>query len=116
MAERHHFVIVGGGRVGVGLAVELGLRDIDCVVIERRRELPHLPKGQHLTSRTLEHFYFWGIEDELRDRGRLKGQHHEHHDVNNGDAPDEAGKGHGCVIESHQQVINFTTIISDDYI
>ena len=67
MAEQHQVVIVGGGPVGVGLAVELGLRDIDCVVIERRRELPNLPKGQNLTSRTLEHFYFWGIEDELRD-------------------------------------------------
>ena len=67
MANKHQVIIVGGGPVGVGLAVELGLRDIDCVVIERRRELPNLPKGQNLTSRTLEHFYFWGIEDELRD-------------------------------------------------
>jgi 2-polyprenyl-6-methoxyphenol hydroxylase-like FAD-dependent oxidoreductase len=67
MAERHQVVIVGGGPVGVGLAVELGLRDIDCVVIERRRDLPNLPKGQNLTARTLEHFYFWGIVNELRD-------------------------------------------------
>ena len=25
-----------------------------------------IPKGQNLTQRTLEHFYFWGIVDELR--------------------------------------------------
>ena len=25
-----------------------------------------IPKGQNLTHRTLEHFYFWGIVDELR--------------------------------------------------
>ena len=25
-----------------------------------------IPKGQNLTQRTLEHFYFWGIADELR--------------------------------------------------
>lgn len=66
MANRHQVVIVGGGPVGVGLAVELGLRGIDCVLLERHRELARIPKGQNLTSRTLEHFYFWGIVDDLR--------------------------------------------------
>ena len=59
-------MIVGGGPVGVGLAVALGLRGITCAVIERRTELQNIPKGQNLTSRTLEHFYFWGVVDELR--------------------------------------------------
>ena len=67
MAERHQVIIVGGGPVGVGLAVELGLRDIDCVVIERQKELPNIPKGQNLVPRTLEHFYTWGIVDEVRE-------------------------------------------------
>lgn len=59
-------VIVGGGPVGVGLAVDLGLRGISCVVIERRTEVSDIPKGQGLNQRTLEHFYRWGIADELR--------------------------------------------------
>jgi 2-polyprenyl-6-methoxyphenol hydroxylase-like FAD-dependent oxidoreductase len=59
-------LIVGGGPVGVGLAVELGLRGIACCVIERRHGLSNIPKGQNLTSRTLEHFYFWGVADALR--------------------------------------------------
>jgi 2-polyprenyl-6-methoxyphenol hydroxylase-like FAD-dependent oxidoreductase len=63
---RHQVVIVGGGPVGVGLAVELGLRGISCALIERRLELQNIPKGQNLTSRTLEHFFFWGIDKELR--------------------------------------------------
>ncbi len=66
MAEKHQVVIVGGGPVGMGLAVELGLRGVNCVVIERHRELARIPKGQNLTPRTLEHFYFWGIANELR--------------------------------------------------
>ena len=66
MAERHQVIIAGGGPVGVGMAVELGLRGIDCVVVGRHEDPQHLPKGQNLTQRTLEHFYFWGIEDELR--------------------------------------------------
>jgi 4-hydroxyisophthalate hydroxylase len=66
MANRFQVVIVGGGPVGVGLAVELGLRGINVALIERRVGLPNIPKGQNLTPRTLEHFYFWGVEPELR--------------------------------------------------
>jgi 2-polyprenyl-6-methoxyphenol hydroxylase-like FAD-dependent oxidoreductase len=66
MEKRHQVVIVGGGPVGVGLAVELGLRGIDCALVERRRGLQNIPKGQNLSPRTLEHFWRWGVVDELR--------------------------------------------------
>jgi 4-hydroxyisophthalate hydroxylase len=66
MDNQYQVIIVGGGPVGVALAVELGLRGISCALIERRRKLQQIPKGQNLTQRTLEHFYFWGIVDELR--------------------------------------------------
>jgi 2-polyprenyl-6-methoxyphenol hydroxylase-like FAD-dependent oxidoreductase len=62
----YQVIIVGGGPVGVALAVELGLRGITCAVIERRPGLSNIPKGQNLMPRTLEHFYFWGIADALR--------------------------------------------------
>ncbi|HZU15263.1 MAG TPA: FAD-dependent monooxygenase [Candidatus Dormibacteraeota bacterium] len=64
--ERHQVVVVGGGPVGLALAVDLGRRGIDCAVVERRRHPSHIPKGQNLTQRSLEHFYFWGCVDELR--------------------------------------------------
>ncbi len=66
MNKRHQVIIVGGGPVGVGLAVDLGLRGIDCVMIERRTGLQNIPKGQNLSPRTLEHFYRWGCVDALR--------------------------------------------------
>jgi 2-polyprenyl-6-methoxyphenol hydroxylase-like FAD-dependent oxidoreductase len=66
MSERQQVVIVGGGPVGVGLAVDLGLRGITCTLVERRIEPQRIPKGQNLTQRTMEHFYFWGLEPELR--------------------------------------------------
>ena len=66
MKKRYQIVIVGGGPVGVGLAVELGLRGISCALVERRTELQNIPKGQNLSPRTLEHFYRWGVADELR--------------------------------------------------
>lgn len=66
MTSEFDVVIVGGGPVGLGLAVELGLRGVRSAVIERRTGLSSIPKGQGLNQRTLEHFYFWGIADELR--------------------------------------------------
>ena len=59
-------VIVGGGPVGTGLAIDLGQRGISCCLVERYTEPQPIPKGQNLTQRTLEHFYFWGAEPELR--------------------------------------------------
>ena len=66
MAQRFQVVIVGGGPVGVALAVDLGLRGISVGLAESRTALQQIPKGQNLTQRTLEHFWFWGIDKELR--------------------------------------------------
>src|SRR3984885_13328588 len=67
MNKRHQVIIVGGGPVGVALAVELGLRGISCAVVERRIEPQRIPKGQNLTQRSMEHFYAWGVADAVRD-------------------------------------------------
>jgi 2-polyprenyl-6-methoxyphenol hydroxylase-like FAD-dependent oxidoreductase len=64
--KQYQVIIVGGGPVGVGLAVDLGLRGISCALIERRVGMHKIPKGQNLAQRTLERFYFWGCVDELR--------------------------------------------------
>ena len=66
MTQRYDVAVVGGGPVGLGLAVDLGLRGVSCVLIEPRTTLGQIPKGQNLTQRTLEHFANWGIEKELR--------------------------------------------------
>jgi 2-polyprenyl-6-methoxyphenol hydroxylase-like FAD-dependent oxidoreductase len=66
MGKRYQVVIVGGGPVGVGLAVDLGLRGVSCAVIERRTQLSSIPKGQGLSQRTMEHCWFWGVADQLR--------------------------------------------------
>ena len=63
---RAQVIIVGGGPVGLGLAIELGQRGIDCILVERLTSPAPIPKGQNLTQRTLEHFHFWGAEQELR--------------------------------------------------
>lgn len=59
-------VIVGGGPVGMGLAIELGQRGVPVTVIERYEKPQPIPKGQNLNQRTMEHFHFWNAEEELR--------------------------------------------------
>lgn len=58
--------IVGGGPVGLGLAINLGQRGVRCALIEKYESPQPIPKGQNLTQRTLEHFHFWGAEPALR--------------------------------------------------
>lgn len=59
-------IIVGGGPVGMGLAIEMGQRGIRCIVVERYASPQPIPKGQNLTQRTMEHFHAWGAEKQLR--------------------------------------------------
>jgi 2-polyprenyl-6-methoxyphenol hydroxylase-like FAD-dependent oxidoreductase len=66
VAKRYQVIVVGGGPVGVALAVDLGIRGISCALIETREGLSQIPKGQNLTQRTMEHFQFWGVADEIR--------------------------------------------------
>lgn len=60
-------IIVGGGPVGIALAIELGQRGIRCTVVEPHRTPQLIPKGQNLTQRTMEHFHFWGVESQVRE-------------------------------------------------
>ena len=66
MTDACPVIIVGGGPVGMGLAIDLGRRGVECVVIERHLSPRRIPKGQNLTQRTMEHFAFWGVEDQVR--------------------------------------------------
>ena len=46
MNTRFQVAIIGGGPVGMGLAIELGQRGISCVNVERRTEQHRIPKGR----------------------------------------------------------------------
>lgn len=62
---RTSVAIVGGGPVGVGLAITLAQQGIDVVLVEKHALPQPVPKGQNLTQRSAEHFRTWGIEGEL---------------------------------------------------
>jgi 2-polyprenyl-6-methoxyphenol hydroxylase-like FAD-dependent oxidoreductase len=66
LSKRTNVIIVGGGPVGIGLSIDLAQRGVSSIVVERRPGMHNVPRGQNLTQRTLEHFYFWGCVDEVR--------------------------------------------------
>jgi 2-polyprenyl-6-methoxyphenol hydroxylase-like FAD-dependent oxidoreductase len=58
--------IAGSGPVGLSLAVELGVRDVPCVVVEPRDRTRLVPRAKLANVRTMEHLRRWGIAAELR--------------------------------------------------
>ena len=63
-------VVVGGGPVGLTLAMDLGSRGVDVVVVEQRHaaEAPSV-KCNHVSARSMEIFRRLGVAADLRDAG-----------------------------------------------
>lgn len=61
--------IIGGGPAGLMLAIELGCRSIDCVVLEEDVAAPDFPKANATSSRTMEHYRRRGFSREIRALG-----------------------------------------------
>ncbi|MGA2396254.1 MAG: FAD-dependent monooxygenase [Candidatus Lustribacter sp.] len=61
--------IVGGGPVGLAMAIELGIRNVECVVIEQGDGEVGNAKFVDINMRTMEFCRRWGIAEEVRDRG-----------------------------------------------
>jgi len=70
-AEQTDVVIIGAGPVGLALAIELGQRNIRCLVIERNDRVGLSPRAKTTNVRTREHLRRWGIAEKLREASRL---------------------------------------------
>ena len=62
-------IIVGAGPVGLTLAVDLGLRGVRCILLEKKLEPQFLPKMERCNARSMEMFRRIGLADELRAAG-----------------------------------------------
>ena len=67
-------IIIGAGPVGVGLAIDLAINGVTCIVVEHHETIQRIPKGQNLTARSGEHFRRWGCQKPL-------GQLHQSHET-----------------------------------
>jgi 2-polyprenyl-6-methoxyphenol hydroxylase-like FAD-dependent oxidoreductase len=62
-------LIVGGGMVGLSLAVDLGTRGVDCIIVNDGATQATHPQGNSLNSRTMEHYRRLGLADRVRAAG-----------------------------------------------
>src|SRR5579871_2404323 len=59
-------VIAGAGPVGLALACELGLRGIECMLVEKRDGAVVVPKQSMVSSRNMEFCRRWGVAEAVR--------------------------------------------------
>lgn len=62
-------LIVGGGPVGLAVAIELGRRGLACTLVEQFDGTIHHPRATAQNARTMEFFRRWGISDAVRESG-----------------------------------------------
>src|SRR5215467_7878950 len=62
-------LIIGGGPVGLALAVDLGLRGTPCLVIEQGDGKADHPRATAINSRSMEFMRRWGIADAVKAAG-----------------------------------------------
>jgi 2-polyprenyl-6-methoxyphenol hydroxylase-like FAD-dependent oxidoreductase len=67
--EQTSVFIVGGGPVGLAMALLLDRFEIDFVLVEKNATTTDHPKSRGCWSRTMELFRQWGIEEKVRNRG-----------------------------------------------
>src|SRR4051812_16169420 len=67
--EQTAVLIVGGGPVGLSMALLLERFGIDCIIAERSPTTTDHPKARGCLARTMELFRLWGVEEPIRARG-----------------------------------------------
>lgn len=69
MPEHTEVLIVGGGPCGLTLAIELGRRGIEVVLVDQKPGTAVNPQANATQARTMEHFRRLGIASEVRALG-----------------------------------------------
>jgi putative polyketide hydroxylase len=62
-------VVVGAGPAGLVAAIAMARAGVECLIVERRRELSSLPRATVVSTRSMELIRSWGLETELRAGG-----------------------------------------------
>jgi 2-polyprenyl-6-methoxyphenol hydroxylase-like FAD-dependent oxidoreductase len=62
-------LVVGAGPAGLTAAGALARMGVETLIVERRPELSSLPRATSISTRSMELFRSWGLEDEVRAGG-----------------------------------------------
>jgi 2-polyprenyl-6-methoxyphenol hydroxylase-like FAD-dependent oxidoreductase len=72
---KHLVVIIGGGPIGIGTALELAYHGVPSVILEQRARGVEFPMRANFTNlRTMEHFRRWGIAEKLRENDPISAE------------------------------------------
>ena len=58
-------LVVGAGPAGLTAAIALARRGVPTLMVERRRDLSSLPRATVVSTRSMEIFRSWGLEDRI---------------------------------------------------
>ena len=75
MSRDADVLIVGAGPVGLALAIELGLRGVSALLVERNVRGGVAPRAKTTNVRTRTHLRRWGIADKLAEASPLGIEH-----------------------------------------
>ncbi|HEY9281584.1 MAG TPA: FAD-dependent monooxygenase [Eoetvoesiella sp.] len=67
--EKAEVIVVGAGPVGLTLAIDLGMRGIDCILLESKAAPQFLPKMERVNARTMEMYRRIGLAEKIRMAG-----------------------------------------------
>ena len=62
-------IIIGAGPIGMNLALDLALRQVQCLIIEKNFTTSKHPQGNTHNLRTMEHYRKLGLADKIREVG-----------------------------------------------
>ena len=66
MQHKTQVLVIGAGPIGQGLAIELGQRGIQCLIVEKNPRIGVAPRAKTTNLRTRTHMRRWGIAGALK--------------------------------------------------